>query len=63
MQGIKKYNADGGLLITTANKTEVLENYIRAKSEEIGKPIDIIAGKEVAKFVLRYAPDLLFGNE
>lgn len=59
---IKKYNADAGLLITTANETENLEEYIRKKSDEIGKPIDIMAGVDVAKFVLRYAPELLIGN-
>lgn len=62
VEGIKKYNADAGLLITTANETEVLEEYLRKKSEEIGKTIDVIAGNEVAKFVLRYAPELLIGN-
>lgn len=62
VEGIKTYNADAGLLITTANETEVLEKYIREKSEEIGKTIDVIAGNDVAKFVLRYAPELLIGK-
>lgn len=62
VEGIGKYNADAGLLITTANETEVLEEYLRKKSEEIGKTIDMIAGNDVAKFVLRYAPELLIGN-
>jgi hypothetical protein len=60
--GINKFGADAGLLITTANETEKLEEYIRAKSEKIGKPIDVIAGNDVAKFVLRYAPELLIGD-
>lgn len=60
--GIKEYNADAGLLITTAKETEELEKYIREKSDEIGKTIDLIAGNEVAKFVLRYAPELLIGD-
>lgn len=62
VEGINKYNADAGLLITTANETEVLEAYLRKKTEEIGKTIDVIAGNEVAKFVLRYAPELLIGK-
>ena len=62
VEGINKYNADAGLLITTANETEVLEEYLRKKAEEIGKTIDVIAGNEVAKFVLRYAPELLIGK-
>jgi restriction endonuclease Mrr len=62
VEGIKEYNADAGLLITTANETEVLEEYLRKKTEEIGKTIDVIAGNEVTKFVLRYAPELLIGK-
>lgn len=60
--GIKEYNADAGLLITTGRETEKLEEYIREKSEQIGKTIDLIAGDDVAKFVLRYAPELLIGK-
>jgi restriction endonuclease Mrr len=60
--GIKEYDGDAGLLITTANESEVLEEYVREKSEEIQKTIDVIAGTDVAKFVLRYAPELLIGE-
>jgi hypothetical protein len=62
VERIKEYNADAGLLITTANETEVLEEYLGKKTEEIGKTIDVIAGNEVTKFVLRYAPELLIGK-
>jgi hypothetical protein len=62
IEGISKYEADGGLLITTANKTQRLEDYIREKSESLKKPIYLIAGTEVAEFVLRYAPEKLFGD-
>jgi hypothetical protein len=58
-QGISEFNADAGLLITTATETEALEDYIKNKSDEIGKTIDVIAGTDVARFVLRYAPELL----
>jgi hypothetical protein len=61
VEGIEKYNADGGLLITTAEKTESLEDYVRQKVEETGKIIDVIAGADVARFVIRYAPDMLVG--
>lgn len=61
--GMEKYQADAGLLITTGKETEVLENYITKKSIETGKTIDLIAGKDLAKFVLRYAPELLVGEE
>ncbi len=60
--GIKEYDADAGLLITTAEETEELEDYVREKSDEIQKIIDVIAGIDVAKFVIRYAPELLIGE-
>lgn len=59
VEGIQKYNADGGLLITTGNSTEQLEDYVKEKAEEIDKSIDLIAGSAVARFVIRYAPDML----
>ncbi len=60
--GIAKFDADGGLLITTAESTEELDDKVRATAEEIGKPIDILAGTDVARFVLTHAPGLLIGN-
>lgn len=59
--GIKKYSGNGGLLITTGEATEQLEEYAREVGGRIGMPIDIIAGSEVARFVLRHAPNLLIG--
>jgi hypothetical protein len=60
--GMEEYGADAGLLITTATETEALEDYVREMSEKTQKTIDVIAGIDVAKFVLRYAPELLLGN-
>ncbi len=48
------------MIITTAQKTEKLENRITAVSECIGCPIDLLAADDVAKFVLKNAPELLF---
>ena len=62
VEGINKFEADGGLLITTASKTQPLEDYIRKKSEELKKPIYLIAGTEVAEFVLKHAPEMLFSQ-
>ncbi|HKZ40956.1 MAG TPA: restriction endonuclease [Candidatus Hodarchaeales archaeon] len=61
VEAIKQYQADGGLLITTAHKTEQLEDYLRKTSDETGKAIDLIAGVDVARFVIRYAPEMLVG--
>jgi hypothetical protein len=61
-EGIAAYKADGGLLITTAESTEQLEEKVLRTSEEIGKTIDVLAGSDVAKFVLTHAPKLLIGT-
>ena len=61
--GIEKFNANAGIIITTAEKTEQLEDKIQAISNEIDKPIDLIAGEDVAKFVIKYASDLIFKLE
>lgn len=59
VNGINYYKADAGLLITTANSTDELEEYIIQKSEEIEKTIDVISGIDVSKFVLKHAPELI----
>ena len=58
--GIEKFEGTAGMIITTAQKTEKLENRITAVSECIGCPIDLLAADDVAKFVLKNAPELLF---
>ena len=61
--GIEKFDANAGIIITTAQKTEQLEDKIQMISNEIDKPIDLIAGEDVAKFVIKYASDLIFKLE
>lgn len=61
LQGIQAYEADGGLLITTAESTEALEDKIREASETSGKVIDLLSGGDVARFALRHAPQLIVG--
>ncbi|MAS95566.1 MAG: restriction endonuclease [Verrucomicrobiales bacterium] len=63
IEGIKKYDADGGLLITTAQKTESLEDRMQQAAEETGKQFDLMAGNDVARFVIRHAPELLIGSD
>ena len=58
--GIEKFNGTAGMIITTAQKTEKLENKIRETSEAIDRPIDLLAADDVAMFVLKNAPELLF---
>jgi hypothetical protein len=61
LEGMEKYGADGGLLITTGRKTEALEDHVRQATEKSGKVIDVISGNDVARFVIRYAPEMLVG--
>jgi hypothetical protein len=58
--GIKKYDAQAGILITTAQATKVLNEKILKVSEEINCPIDLLSGDNVAKFVIKHASDLVF---
>lgn len=62
VEGIEAFDADGGLLITTAESTEELEDKVRSASEACGKVIDVLAGADVARFVLNHAPQLIAGK-
>ena len=48
-------------MITTAASTEQLEDKVREASEACGKVIDVMAGADVARFVLNHAPQLITG--
>lgn len=57
--GIKKYAGTAGMVITTAEKTEELENAVIAASRD-DCPIDLLASEDVAKFIIKHAPEMLF---
>lgn len=57
---IAKFGAHAGIIITTAKKTENLEKEVQKISDKINKPIDILAGEDVARFVIKHASDLIF---
>ena len=57
---IKKFNADAGMIITTGTSTEELENAISSVSNNINRPIDLLASRDVAKLAIKYAPHLVF---
>ncbi len=61
-EAIKYYNANCGLLITTANMSEEIESKINKLSSDISVPIGIIAGEDLGKFVLKYYSDELIFN-
>lgn len=58
--GIEEFDGHAGMIITTAEGTEELEDKIREISEEINRPITLLAGPEVSRFVIKHAPELLF---
>jgi restriction endonuclease Mrr len=56
---LNEFEAAMGLIITTAESTKNLEEAIEALSNELKKPIGLIAGEEVARFVLKYGGALI----
>jgi len=67
---ITEFNADAGLIITTAESTGNLEKAIEDLSNKLSKalqdtklnkpiPIGLIAGEELARFVLKYGQGLI----
>ncbi|PSU98316.1 restriction endonuclease [Photobacterium leiognathi subsp. mandapamensis] len=57
---INVYGANAGLIITTASTTEILDSAIQNLNEKMDKQIDLMAGEDVARFVLKYAPEMVF---
>lgn len=60
---IEQYKAAAGMIVTTAEKTEQLEKKIAEASNSLNVPIDLLSGDDLARFVLRNAPDMLFRLE
>src|SRR5690554_554283 len=58
--GIKQYDGTAGMIITTAKKSEQLEERVIEASNELGLPIDLLASDDLTKFVIKHAPELLF---
>jgi hypothetical protein len=59
---IDKFEADAGLIVSTAKSSDNLEKAISSLSEKLGKPVELIAGADVAKFLFRYGADLVIGT-
>ena len=58
--GIEKYDGDAGILFTTGKSTQVLEDKVAEVATEIEKDIKLIAGEDIAKFVIKYCPEKIF---
>lgn len=61
--GVKKYAASAGFIITTAEKSDDLEQAIQSLSNEINIPIVLLASDDMVRFVIKHAPELLFELE
>ena len=59
---VNEFSADSAMLITTADKTDQIEKAIDALSIELGKPVTLIAGLDVARLVLRFYNNELLYN-
>lgn len=63
---IEKYNATAGLLVTTGAPTEQLKGAIDKLREKVaakGVDVGIVAGCDVARFMLRFGGNVLLGSE
>lgn len=52
--GIAHYQADEGLLVTMAESTEHLEEALDQLATELEKPVSLLAGGDVARFILKH---------
>jgi len=57
---LQQFNADAAIIITTANKTPELDTALIELSSRVNKPVNLIAGKDVARFVEKYAKEVIF---
>lgn len=59
-EAIEQFGADAGMIVTTAETTEPLEQAIDEACKETRKPIDILAADDLGRFIIKHAPDLVF---
>jgi hypothetical protein len=58
--GIEQYDADAGILFTTGDSTQALEDRVAEVATQMNKDIKLIAGIDIAKFVIQYCPEKIF---
>ena len=58
--GIEKYKGTAGMIITTAKKSEELENKVQEASDKLDMEIALLDARDVARLTIRHAPELLF---
>ena len=58
-EGIEKFDGTIGIIATTAEGSEELKKKIKDASDEIGVPIVLLDAEDLAKFVIKYAPEMI----
>jgi hypothetical protein len=58
--GIDKYEASSGLIISTAEASDDLLKSVEKAQKQIKKPIALMAGEDVAMFVIKYGAEYIF---
>ena len=58
-KAVETYDADSGLIISTAPATDAFIANVEALSEEMKKPIVVLAGEDFARFVLQHCGGIL----
>lgn len=59
-RALQEYQADYGLIVSSADKSgEVLDRQLEELTTRIGKPIGLIIGQDLARFILKYGQDLI----
>lgn len=56
----RRFGANAGMIFITGERTKELEEAVAEAASELGCPIDLLAGKEVAQFVIKHAADMVF---
>ena len=59
-KGIETYKGTAGMIITTGVKTKQLENKVQEVSDELGMEIALLDAPDVARFIIKHAPEMLF---
>ena len=59
-EAVQHFDADAGLIVTTAEKTEALERAIDKACKGTKRPIELLAADDLSRFIIKHAPDLVF---
>lgn len=61
-EAIDIYKIDAVMIVDINNKTPNLKENLNQLSTEINKPINLLAGNDVTKFIVKHYPEIIFDN-